>query len=586
MMKIKSFKLNLVWIALICSVSLVAVGCKKDEKKDPVPTPTVTHTFTKDVLPLFTTADAFVKGGAACDSCHFGIDAGSAHEMDMTSYAGIIAGADSLEAPPGVSLLGQATVGDPATVAPDWGKSKMKERLRNNRMPAMTWTAANIANRDTLAGDMVAAWVTAGATDATFDATFNVKTVLNLFNTDNAFFDGGAACSSCHFGIDAGSAHEMDMSTYAGIIAGADSLEAPPGVSILGQASVGDPATVAVNWGKSKMKERLRNNRMPPGAWTAANMSNRDTLQGGVIESWIEAGAPDTGTTFTCTAAQGCTATLAGAVGGDTSDDIATTYDYSDVQTLFSSADAVVVGGAACDSCHFGISASSAHEMDLSTYAGVLAGADSLEAPPGVSILGQSEPTTDVVSFPPNWGTSKMKGRLRNNRMPAMDWTTADIANRDSMAGDMVAAWVTAGAPNGDFTVSLDFTNDILPLFTTADAFFKGGAACSSCHSGVSASSAHEMGMATYADIIAGADSLEAPPGVSILGQAAVGNPATEPVDWAKSKLKGRLRNNRMPPGAWNPSDATNRDTTEIKIVGDWITAGAPDGAFDCPSCP
>ncbi len=54
----------------------------------------------------------------------------------------------------------------------------------------------------------------------------------------------------------------MDLTSYKGILAGADVLEEPPGVSILGEsvAGAGD-----FDWSHSKLRERLRNNRMPPG---------------------------------------------------------------------------------------------------------------------------------------------------------------------------------------------------------------------------------------------------------------------------------------------------------------------------------
>jgi hypothetical protein len=50
---------------------------------------------------------------------------------------------------------------------------------------------------------------------------------------------------------------------------------------------------------------------------------------------------------------------------------------------------------------------------------------------------------------------------------------------------------------------------------------------------------------------------LSEPPGVPILGQSAVGE---TDFDWDHAKLRGRMRNNRMPPGI--PFDITeaNRD--------------------------
>jgi len=54
----------------------------------------------------------------------------------------------------------------------------------------------------------------------------------------------------------------MDLSSYAGIIAGGDVLSEPPGVPILGQLEVGSED---YDWSHSRLRARLRNNRMSPG---------------------------------------------------------------------------------------------------------------------------------------------------------------------------------------------------------------------------------------------------------------------------------------------------------------------------------
>jgi hypothetical protein len=54
----------------------------------------------------------------------------------------------------------------------------------------------------------------------------------------------------------------MDLSSYAGIMKGGDVLSEPPGVPILGQSEVGD---TDYDWSDSKLRARLRNNRMAPG---------------------------------------------------------------------------------------------------------------------------------------------------------------------------------------------------------------------------------------------------------------------------------------------------------------------------------
>ncbi|MBI4772412.1 MAG: hypothetical protein HY784_18785 [Chloroflexi bacterium] len=56
------------------------------------------------------------------------------------------------------------------------------------------------------------------------------------------------------------------MSSYAGILAGADVLEEPPGVPII----------VPGDWRDGVLRARLRNNRMPPGWEFDPTEANRD----------------------------------------------------------------------------------------------------------------------------------------------------------------------------------------------------------------------------------------------------------------------------------------------------------------------
>ena len=120
--------------------------------------------------------------------------------------------------------------------------------------------------------DLIAAWVKASAPEpdsfeytgsdgGTYQATFEVD-VLPLFTQNNVWYEGSQACTGCHFANSANSYHEMDLSSYAGIMAGADVVSAPPGTPILGQSAIGESD---FNWDNSRMRTRLRNNRMPPG---------------------------------------------------------------------------------------------------------------------------------------------------------------------------------------------------------------------------------------------------------------------------------------------------------------------------------
>ena len=75
----------------------------------------------------------------------------------------------------------------------------------------------------------------------------------------------------------------MDLSSYEGIMAGADRMEDPPGVPLLGQSAVGE---TDFDWEHSKLRERLRDNRMPPGMPFDITEANRDgpLVQVGYVE--------------------------------------------------------------------------------------------------------------------------------------------------------------------------------------------------------------------------------------------------------------------------------------------------------------
>jgi hypothetical protein len=87
------------------------------------------------------------------------------------------------------------------------------------------------------------------------------------------WFDGSQACTGCHFANSESSYHEMDLSSYEGIMKGGDVLSEPPGVPILGQSEIG---AIDYNWDHSKLRARLRNNRMPPGIPFDITEGNRD----------------------------------------------------------------------------------------------------------------------------------------------------------------------------------------------------------------------------------------------------------------------------------------------------------------------
>ncbi len=251
--------------------------------------------FAADILPLFTQNNVWFEGSQACTGCHFANAENSYHEMDLSSYKGILTGADSLEEPPGVSILGES---EPGKGDIDWSHSKLRGRLRNNRMPPGFEFDITEANRDgpclavsaqgvevalgeydceLTAVGLIAAWVEAGAPESGFayggaEMDFE-RDVLPFFTENNMWFQGSQACTGCHFANAENSYHEMDLSSHQGILTGADSLEEPPGVSILGES---EPGKGDFDWSHSKLRERLRNNRMPPGFEFDITEGNRD----------------------------------------------------------------------------------------------------------------------------------------------------------------------------------------------------------------------------------------------------------------------------------------------------------------------
>ena len=114
--------------------------------------------------------------------------------------------------------------------------------------------------------DLLGAWVTAGAkeTDPFSFTDFQGEAcqgtyaadVQPLFSRSNVWYTGAPACITCHYADTATAWAQLDLSSYAGVIAG--SRRATPdakGTDILG----------AGNWEKSILFTQLNTLRMPPG---------------------------------------------------------------------------------------------------------------------------------------------------------------------------------------------------------------------------------------------------------------------------------------------------------------------------------
>ena len=130
--------------------------------------------------------------------------------------------------------------------------------------------------------DLMKMWVNAGAPNGAFtykdlsgnDAkgSFDAD-IMPLFTTNAIWGDDTLACTSCHMGNTEESLHEMDLTSYEGMMKGGDVLSSPPGVPLFGQSKVG---ATDYKWDNSKMRHRLRDNRMPPGIEFDITEENRD----------------------------------------------------------------------------------------------------------------------------------------------------------------------------------------------------------------------------------------------------------------------------------------------------------------------
>jgi hypothetical protein len=241
--------------------------------------------FSNHILPLFTTDEIWFAGTERCTSCHAG-EGPYSHELDMGTHAGVIAGADGGDEP----ILGN----DVGQTNYDWGSSGLRRRLRNNRMPPNFPFVMDMSNRNgpTLEDDgtghftpkrpfeygsepdavhLIGAWVDAISSDPA-DSTIVFSygglasltfadDILPFFTDHNIWFEGSESCVSCHFDNSESSSHELDLTSYKGIMLGADA---------------GDEAIlVQGDWSASPLRKRFRNNRMPPGMPFQFGQANR-----------------------------------------------------------------------------------------------------------------------------------------------------------------------------------------------------------------------------------------------------------------------------------------------------------------------
>lgn len=201
--------------------------------------------------------------GAACVTCHSSQDAAKSYRgLDLSTCKGMRDG--STEAPKRVLF----------TPGTDPKRDPLVRRLRNNRMPL--GTGFHIPN-DTPAYAAVQKWIVDGAKN---DDHYK-KNVQPLFTTANSFAPNTPACNACHMSNqEPPSFHELNLTTYEGVMLGADSV-----------AKGVDKATKVVIPGKpdlSGLWQHLVEDRMPPGISPSENRDHANTL---ILMQWIKQGA-------------------------------------------------------------------------------------------------------------------------------------------------------------------------------------------------------------------------------------------------------------------------------------------------------
>lgn len=201
--------------------------------------------------------------GPACAICHASNDPTKSYRgLDLSTCEGILRGS---EEEPRRKLF---------TPGQDPKRDVLVRRLRNNRMPLGVHfnvpkdSPSHLAVRD---------WIAAGAKN---DAHFQ-SDILPLFAKDGAFAPGLPACTQCHMSNqEPPSFHELDMTSYEGIMLGADSV-----------AKGVDKATKIVIPGQpesSGLWQHLAEDRMPPGISPVEDRDHPNTM---ILMAWIKQGA-------------------------------------------------------------------------------------------------------------------------------------------------------------------------------------------------------------------------------------------------------------------------------------------------------
>ncbi len=214
------------------------------------------------IAQLMSSPNAF-GSGPACIVCHASNDPTTSYRgLDLSTCDGIKQG--STEAPARALFV----------PGEDPKREIMGRRLRNNRMPLGVSFNVPHDSKEILA---IEAWIAGGAAN---DDDFQ-KNILPLFNTDNVFAEDTPACSTCHMSNqEPPSFHELDMTSYEGIMLGADSV-----------AKGVDHATKVIIPGSPELSgvfQHLTEDRMPPGIDPSEERDHPNTQ---ILFAWIKQGA-------------------------------------------------------------------------------------------------------------------------------------------------------------------------------------------------------------------------------------------------------------------------------------------------------
>jgi len=214
------------------------------------------------VAQLMATPNAF-GSGPACVVCHASSNPETSYRgLDLSTCDGIKTGSTEAPARP-IFVAGQ-----------DAKREILGRRLRNNRMPL---GVSFDVDTSTDAIKAVEDWIKAGAVN---DDNFK-NHVLPLFNEEEVFGEGTPACAACHMSNEEPpSFHELNLTSYEGIMLGADSV-----------AKGVDKATKVIIPGHPELSgvfQHLTEDRMPPGIDPSEDRDHPNTQ---ILLAWVKQGA-------------------------------------------------------------------------------------------------------------------------------------------------------------------------------------------------------------------------------------------------------------------------------------------------------